>query len=309
VLWVLPMLLLTAWLAPGGVAEIAIIATGAFGLAALTDRFTRWPRGPLVPAAVAVLSYAIDLIYGSPLIIRSLLGVNPRSGSRFYGIGNELEVTLTVVLLVGLGALLWDRSRSRRSAATFAVAGLVLGIFIGTARLGADVGGVITVGAAIAAATVLMLPGTPSRRRLALATLAPIAALGVLALIDLLTGGNGHFTRTILQADSADSLWEVVVRRYTLALDAFAQGVMPIITIVAVLAAAYALHNRERIYAPVRGSPSWRAALIGGLWASVVGTLFNDSGPRVLVFGVFLLACATAYIRGDPRLAGEQTVP
>jgi hypothetical protein len=302
-LWVLPLLLLTAWLAPGRVTEIAIIAAGAFGLAALTDRFTRWPRGPVVPAAVALLWYSIDLIIGSPLIIRSLLGVNPRSGGRFYGIGNELEITLTVVLLVGLGALLWDRSRSPRSAATFAGAGLVLALFIGTAQLGADVGGVITVGAAIAAATVLMLPGTPSRRRLVLAALAPVAALGALAVIDLLTGGNGHFTRTILQADSADSLWDVVVRRYTLALDVFTHGAMPFLTIVAVLAVAYALRDRERIYAPVRGSPAWQAALAGGLTASVVGTLFNDSGPRVLVFGVFLLACATAYIRAYPDSA------
>ena len=60
---------------------------------------------------------------------------------------------------------------------------------------------------------------------------------------------------------------------------------------------------RERIYAPLRGSPSWRAALVGGLTASVVGALFNDSGPMLLVFGVFVLTCATAYVRGDPQLA------
>jgi hypothetical protein len=306
ILWVVPMLLLTAWLEPGPVLEIAIITAGAFGLAAITDRFARWPRGPLVPAAAAALWYSIDLINGSPLIVRSLLGVNPRSGGRFYGIGNELEVTLTVLLLVGLGALLWNRPRSRGSAGVFAAAGLVLGGLIGVARLGADVGGVITVGAAVAAAGTLMLPGAPSPRRYAIVALAPVAALGALAAIDLLTGGNGHFTRTILQANSAESLWDVVVRRYTLALDALTQGVMPLLTIAAVLAVVYALLDRERLYAPVRHSPSWHAALAGGLTASIVGTLFNDSGPRMLVFGVFLLACATAYIWGDPKLVSAR---
>jgi hypothetical protein len=33
----------------------------------------------------------------------------------------------------------------------------------------------------------------------------------------------------------------------------------------------------------------------------VAGALFNDSGPLLFVFGVFLLTCATAYIRGVPE--------
>jgi hypothetical protein len=299
--WVLPMLLVTAWLAPARLVEIALIVGGAFALAAITDRIVPWPRGPLVPAVVSIISYSIDLIYGSPLIVRSLLGVNPRAGSRFYGLGNELEATLSVLLLVGLGALLYGRGRSRSTAAVFPLVGMVFAIFVGAGQLGADVGGVITVGAGIAAATLVMLPGRPSRRRLLLAVVLPVAALAVIATLDLLTGGNGHFTRTILHADSAGSLWDVVVRRYTLAFDVFSQGAMPVITAVAVLAVAYVLRYRERIYAPLRGSPSWRAGLIGGLTASVAGALFNDSGPLLFVFGVFLLTCATAYIRAEPE--------
>jgi len=80
---------------------------------------------------------------------------------------------------------------------------------------------------------------------------------------------------------------------------------MPLLTLIALLAAAYALRYRERIYAPLRGSPSWTAALAGGLTASVIGALFNDSGPILLAFGVFVLACATSYIRGDPALARD----
>jgi hypothetical protein len=307
-LWVLPMLLLTGSLAPSRLVEIAIVVAGSFGLGALTDRLVRWPRGPLVPAAVTLVAYAVDLARGSPLIIRSLLGVNPRSGSRFYGLGNELEATLPVLLLLGLAALLWGRRRSRATAAVFAVAGVVLGVVTGAARLGADVGGVITVGAGVAAATLLMLPGRPSRRRIVLAALVPFAALVALAGLELATGGNGHFTRTILHADSAGSLWDVVVRRYRLAFDVFAQGAMPLITVVAALGVAYALCYRERIYAPLRGSPAWRAALVGGLTGSVAGALTNDSGPVLFVFGVFLLACATAYVRGAPGAAPNGSI-
>jgi len=305
-LWVPLGLLFTAWLAPTRSVEVAIVVVGSFALAALTDRFVRWPRGPALPAVVSLVAYAVDLALGSPLIIRSLLGANPRSGVRFYGLGNELESTLTLMLLVGLGALLWGHARSRRSAAIIALSGAVFAVFVGSGRLGADVGGVITIGAGIAAATLLMLPGTLSRRRLLLAAAVPVAALAALAALDLATGGNGHFTRTILQADSAGSLWDVVTRRYTLAFNVLKTGAMPFVTLVALLGAVYAVRHRRRIFAPLGAAPSWRAGLIGGLTASVAGALFNDSGPMLLAFGVFVLACATAYIRGDPRLAIEE---
>ncbi len=304
-LWVPLLLLFTGWLAPSRAIEITIVVTGSFALAALTDRFVRWPRGPLVPAAVSIVAYAADLAFGSPLIVRSLLGANPRSGVRFYGLGNELESTLTLLLLVGLGALLWGHARSRRSAAIIGLVGAVFAVFVGSGRLGADVGGVITVGAGIAAAVVMMAPGRRSRRTLLLAAAVPLAALVALAALDLATGGNGHFTRTILQADNAGSLWDVVTRRYTLAFNVLKTGAMPFVTLLALLGAGYALRYRERIYAPLAGSPSWHAALVGGLTASVVGALSNDSGPMLLAFGVFVLACATAYIRGDPRLATQ----
>jgi hypothetical protein len=318
-LWVPAMLLVTGWLAPTRLAEIAIVTGGSFALAALTDRLVRWPRGPLVPAAVALIAHGADLASGSPFIIRSLLGVNPRSGSRFYGLGNELEAALVVLLLVALGALLMRRAdlepsgagpgRSRRPAAIVVVAGLVAAVFVGAGQLGADVGGVITLGAGISVMAVLMLPGPPSRRLLALAVLAPVLAVAGLAALDLATGGNGHFTRTILEADGAGALWDVVARRYTLAFNILRTGAMPFVAALAVLAVAYAVRYRERIYAPLRGSPAWRAALAGGLAAAIAGTAFNDSGPILLVIGVFVLASVTAYVRGDPDLARADRMP
>jgi len=312
-MWVLPLLLVTGWLAPGRLVEVASVTGGAFALAALTDRFMRWPRGPLIPAAVSIVAYAADLALGSKLIIRSLLGVNPRSGARFYGLGNELESSLVVLLLVALAALLMRRAdlevsapfgtgpgRSRRAALVVAGAGVVAAVFVGAGQLGADVGGVITVGAGVAVMTVLLLPGTLSRRTILLGALVPFAAIAGLALLDLATGGNGHFTRTILKADSFGALWDVVERRYALAFNNLRNGAMPFLTILSLLSIAYAARYRERIYEPLRGSPVWRAALAGGATASVVGSLFNDSGPILLVFGVFLLACLTAYVRGAP---------
>jgi hypothetical protein len=66
---------------------------------------------------------------------------------------------------------------------------------------------------------------------------------------------------------------------------------------------------RERVYAPLRGSAAWRAALAGGLTSAVVGALFNDSGPILLAFGIFVLGCVTAYLRAEPELAGPASQP
>lgn len=307
-LWLLPVLLVTAALAPARDAELFLIAGMTFALGALTDRFVAWPRGPMIPGFVAVLAYVADLVQGSDLIIRSLLGPNPRSGSRYYGVGNELESTLPLLLFIALAALLWRHGRSVRTASAFGLSGLALGAALGSGRLGADVGGVITVGAGAAVCVVLLLPGRLTWRRVAVVLAMPALALVALAGLDVATSGDGHFTRTVLQADGEDALEDIVVRRYELAFGVLKRGAMPFITVIALLAIAYAARHRGRVFAPLEDDEVWRAAILGGLGAAVAGALFNDSGPLLLIFGVFVLTIAVAYVRGDPRLAAAGPV-
>jgi hypothetical protein len=307
-MWLLSVLLITAALHPGRGAELLLIAALSFVLAALTDRFVPWPRGPLVPCLVTIVLYIVDLANSSHLIIRSLLGPNPRFGSRYYGIGNELESSLPVLLFIGLAALLYGRTRSRAGAAIFAGAGLLLGAAIGSGRLGADVGGVITVGAGTAVAAILMLPGRLTLRRVILACVVPLVALVALAGLDLATGGNSHFTRTVLHAHGESALHDIFVRRYELAFNALKRGLMPFATAIALLTVAYGIRYRDRIYAPLAGSAAWQAALAGSIAAGIAGSLSNDSGPLLLVISTFVVVTATVYVRGDPRLARDDGV-
>jgi hypothetical protein len=302
-LWILPVLLVTAALHPSRTAELAVVAVGTFALAIVTDLALPWPRGPVLPAAVAVVTYVADLADGSDLIIRSLLGPNPRFGSRYYGIGNELEATLPILMFIALAVLTSKRGRSREGALAFGVSGLLLGAAVGSGRLGADVGGVLTIGAGTAVAVLFMLPGGVTRRSLVLAVLAPVLALVGLAGLDLATGGNGHFTRTVLHANGESALQDIIVRRYELAFNVLKRGLMPFATAIAILTIAYGLRYRDRIFAPLGGNAAWTAALAGSLASAVAGTLFNDSGPLLLIFGAFVLATVAVYVRGDPRLA------
>ena len=303
VLWIPFVALLPSAIEPTRNGELALMGLGTVLLALVSDRLLPWPRAPLLPALAAIPTYLVDLTMGSDLIVRSLLGPNPRFGSRFYGIGNELEATLPALLLVGLAALAGRAPRSRRLAALFGLPLLVLGAAIGAGRLGADVGGVITVGGAAAAAVLLALPGRIGRRGLLLALSVPALALVALAAVDLLTDGDAHFTNTVLRADSASALAETIGRRYQLAWQALIRGVMPLVTLAAVAAVVFAWRRRAALYAPVADRPAWGVALVAGLAGSTAGALTNDSGPVLLVIGVFVLAWATAYVRGDPRLA------
>jgi hypothetical protein len=306
-LWTPTVLLVPATFEPSRQAELAIVAGSALALAILTDLVLRWPRGPMLPAAVCFLAYGIDLALGSELTVRSLLGPNPRFGSRFYGLGNELEATLPVVVLAGLAAVPRLARRSRTGAAAFALAGLALGVVVGSGRLGADVGGVITIGAGFAVATALMLPGRITWRRVAAVALAPLAALALLAIIDVVTGGNSHFTRSVLGAGSVGELVKTLERRYELAYQQLIRSLMPVLTALAILAGVYGVRFYRTLLATVEGTASWSAALTGALAGSVAGALSNDSGPVIIVFGVITSAFVVAYLRGDPRLVPHPT--
>jgi len=301
--WLPSVLLLAAALSPALLVELLLVVLGSILLGVLTDYIVAWPRAPALPAFVAAGAYIADLAFGSPLIIRSLLGPNPLFGSRFFGIGNELESALPAILLVGLGALWFGRGRSRQAAAIFAGCGLVLGVALGAAQLGADVGGVMTVAAGFGVAVLLILPGRLSRPTIALVVIAPFAALALLAAVDLLSGGDSHFTRTVLRADDSGAWWEIFVRRIELAGRGLIRGLMPVAALVAVLTVVLGIVRRKRLLAPVDGDPGWRAGLAGAAAVGVFGALFNDSGPMLLLFAVFVALCGAIYLRGDPLLA------
>ena len=48
--------------------------------------------------------------------------------------------------------------------------------------------------------------------------------------------------------------------------------------------------------------PAWLAALAGLIAAGVAGSLFNDSGPVLLIFETFFAAALVLYLRADPKI-------
>ena len=293
----LPLLLLAgAALEPAQTAETLLVALGAPLLAALTLVALRDYRALALAAAVTVLAYALDVVAGSPLTSLSLRGPNPGLGVRFYGIGNELEALLAVLVIGGIGAALAGfapRAAARPAAATFLGVGLLATLVFAAGSFGADVGAAIVfpVGAAVAAVAV-----AGGRRRAILLVIAiPFAMLALLALIDLLSGANAHLTRSVLDAGGLHSLAEVAQRRLQLSVRSFGRPVLLVFLPFVAILAALAIWRRDLLAAWLGGRPAMRAGLLGALVATAVGTLANDSGALLLVIGAAYLLVFALY--------------
>ena len=313
----LPLVLLAAAaVEPGETVEMLMAMLGAAALAALTLALFGGYRALAVASGLTVAAYALDVIAGSPLTSLSLLGPNPGLGVRFYGIGNELEALLAVLIVAGTGAGLAGfapRLSPRGCATVFLGAGLTLAFVFAAGRFGADVGAAIVfpVGAAVAAAVI-----AARRRRAALAIVAlPFAVVALLALLDLVTGANAHLTRSVLDAGGLGDLGDVAQRRLQLSAHSFTRPIVFVFLPVIGALAALAVVRRERLQAWLRPCPAMRAGLLGAAAATIVGTLANDSGALLLEIGAAYLlvfagfAWARAGRASSPQTKSYTSIP
>jgi hypothetical protein len=302
-------LLLGAAIEPGQGAEQLLVMAGVPSLAALTLAVFADFRALAVASSLVAGAYAVDVIAGSPLTTLSLLGPNPGLGVRFYGIGNELEALLGVLVVAGTGAALAGfapKLSARVDAVAFLASGLLFAFVFAAGRFGADVGAaiVLPIGAAVAASKV----ATPRRHAALLIFTASLGFVGFIAAIDLLTGANAHLTRSVLDAGGFGDLADVAQRRLQLSAHSFTRPVLlfflPLVAALAVLAV-----RRRQVLRRLLGEfPAMEAGMLGALVAIAVGTLANDSGALVLEIGTaYLLVFATfAWAQGapDPDLPG-----
>ncbi|HEX3240940.1 MAG TPA: hypothetical protein VHR18_12515 [Solirubrobacterales bacterium] len=294
----MPLVLLgAAAIEPAQTAEVLLVMLGAPLLGALTLALLPGYRALAAAAALTVCAYGIDLVAGSPLTSLSLLGPNPGLGVRFYGIGNELEALLAVLVVAGTGAGLagfLPGIERRRAAAAFVAIGLLAAFLFAAGRFGADVGAAIVfpVGAVVAA---VAIAGRGRRIGLLAVVAAPFAMLALLALIDLVSGANAHLTRSVLDAGGLGDLSDVAQRRLQLSAHSFARPVLLAFLPVVAILAGLAYVRRDRLRAWVSAVPAVRAGLLGALAATIVGTLANDSGALLLEIGTAYLLVFTGF--------------
>lgn len=302
------VLLLGSALEPGVDAERLLVMLGAPALAAVTLATSGGYRALAFACAATVLAHAIDLLAGSSLIQLSLAGPNPAAGHRYYGIGNELEAILVVLVLGGTGAALSapvcftrptdGKGTPEGAGARMRGAGVFLAVSIAAAfvfaygRYGADVGAAIALplGGAVAAALLLERP------RLAwLAVLLPLPAVALLAVADLLSGADAHLTGSVLGADSSGDALAVLGRRLREAGESFGRPLLLVGLPFVLGGVLVAWLRRDLLAAWLRPVPALRAGLAGATAAILVATVANDSGALLLELGAVYIAAFLAF--------------
>jgi hypothetical protein len=306
--YLLPMLLAAAALEPSLVGERLLVGLGAPLLAVLTLWLARGWSALAIACGVAVCAYALDVVAGSPLTARSLLGPNPALGVRFFGIGNELESALAVLIPVGVGAGLTALAardgreiERRRAIGAFLGAGVVGTVLFASGRFGADVGAAIVFPVATAVA-IVSLPGVArGRRLLLLAIAAPVVGLAVLALLDLTLGGDSHLSRSVFDAGGAHDLADVAERRLRLSAKSFNAATGRLLFWVAVAMVGLAIGFRHRIATWLSGAPLARAGFLGAAAGVALGMVANDSGAIFLTIGAIGLGACLAFAWAQSR--------
>jgi len=308
------VLLFTASLDPSLAMERLIATVLPVLLAAAGLRFLPGYRSLAAACALTVVAYGIDMLAGSVLTPRAVIGPNPGLGARFYGIGNELESTLMILTSVGLGAALTaarerpgsgaaaDRSgRGRVAVMTFLLGGLAATVVFAAGRFGADAGAAIVFPVAAVVAAAL----AAGRARLAwLAVLAAFAGLVVIGLIDLVSGGETHFLRSVFGSGPGGGIADVLRHRLEATADSFTRISRLPVSLAAFLLIALAIWRRDRIARWLQPVPLLAAGVTAAAAGSVVGALTNDSGVLFIQVGVLYLGLVLGFIATTERSRG-----
>jgi hypothetical protein len=300
-----------------GVWAVAWLASGIAVAAALTVLALRLDRpatqapgspGRRVPApallgAVLLGLVVLDLALGGHGLSQPLLGGSAWDGERFYGLGNGyFAFALAAVMLVAGFAPL--------SAVATAALAAGLGVVDGLPRLGADVGGALTSMLTAAAALVVLAPGRPKARRVALLAGLAVAAAVAVALGAGLGGPVSHagrFADRLLQgpADAAGVVVDQLARNLRLLANSPFAWVGPLQVLLAGLIAL-------RPPPPFARLPEWIRRVLGlGAFGSLLLILLNDTGvTATAASGLFLLAIpAWAWLGQQPTAARPAAPP
>jgi hypothetical protein len=128
-----------------------------------------------------------------------------------------------------------------------------------------------------------------------------VLAVALLAALDLATGGNAHFTRSVLRAGGLDQLAQVAQRRFELSYSSLGRGLVGPLVVIAAIAVLIGIRYRKRLVASLEGLPTMRAGFYGAVVATIGGALTNDSGPVIFLIGTTYLALAVGYFQCVPK--------
>lgn len=225
----------------------------------------------------------VDLLTGGYLQVNAVFGNSLLAAGRFYGISNTGFSALLGAGILGLTGLA-DLRGNRRGPWWLAGGMLALVLVIGLPPFGANLGGMITAGAAAGITFLLARTGYIRWRTLLLALGAAVAVTALVAFLDLLrpTDSQTHLGRFAAMIISGEGALTVMRRKALQSLSTLGFTRWTYAIPVAVAVVAVLLHRpRGVLRSVIPQHPMLRAGLWGCLAGGVVGFAVNDSGIAV----------------------------
>jgi hypothetical protein len=270
-------------------AVVAILALAVLCLAPLLAVAARSSEAVAVIGVAAIAGYFAAFAADGRWIALSPLG--PTQNARFYGLSNLLETFLLVPAFFGAAVL------ARRRSGLFAAVAVLAVVTVAGSRFGADGGGAIVLTVGYAALAALL---ARSRRRALISTALGVAVgIGLVFLLDELTGASSHVTRTIRGGpdDLAEAFWERITLSWARATDRVSTALIVSISVVALVLLVVRLLGS--------GASARRAAIPLAVVVAVATSLIvNDSPVDVAVTGLVAYLALEAYTVLDVSAAG-----
>ncbi|MEG6511646.1 hypothetical protein V6C32_06950 [Desulforamulus ruminis] len=240
----------------------------------------------------------MDIMNGSFLMKRSLLGYDPIVGARFYGIGNEYAGVLMGALLLGTTAALefWRPWRKYLLVAS-GLMYLFTVYAVGAPHLGTKVGGAITVIPTFLLTFLLLLGVHIRLRTVAVIGLAALLGVGAFIAFDLfrppeLRSHMGSVASLLLSSGFAEVL-NIIQRKWDMNLKLLKYSAWSRV-LMASLAVFVIMYFRPWGIRSIGAKyPYLHKGFIGMIMAALISLAVNDAG---------VLAAATTLLFGAPAL-------
>ncbi len=285
----------------------------ALTVALLASRARSRPLMPLlILSATTVTLILVDVATGGYLQMSSVLGYSPHTAGRYTGVGNTaFAVLAATAVIAGLTHVQHavDHRRTEALATTAVMFALVV-VCDGWPTLGADFGGTLTLVPVFALCMVAVLGRRVRVRTVALVVLGTVVTVAALIALDLLRAPEqrthvGRFVSDVLNHHG--TFFSTVGRKWQTNMRVFRGSIwtwmVPIISLFLVYVLVIA-GGWERLL-PRRSAA--RVAVVGTLFAGVLGWLTNDSGVVVtalafVYIGPFITLLALAQGDAEPVL-------
>jgi len=250
---------------------------------------------------------AVDLTLGTPLLRWSILSCDHVTGIRYYGIGNEYMGVMIGSTLIGPILLLSgiDRGMNQKRITTWLLVWFAMVSFvIGYPGLGAKVGGSITAISTFGVALIAASHARLDKRRIIMIIIGIVAALGVYAVLDLLSPAEkgSHLGRTVafVRVYGWGYLFTLILGKLGMHL-----GILELRqTYIPMLASIpFLLMYRSRVHSEKNVSNVdmlHKVAMPATIVGMVVGFAFNDSGivPASLMLTLLMVAMLFVRLKG-----------